>query len=103
MFYAITILSLLAALASVGYAAKLYLGIMEKDEGDAKMRQIASAIQDGAQAFLKAEYRWLAVFVGVVFVLMLGNQHFGWQMGIPFLMGAVASAVAGYFGMHTAT
>ena len=103
MLWTFTILALLIAIASVGYAVKLFQGIMEKDQGDEKMQKIAKAIQDGAKAFLHAEYKWLGIFVGVVFLLMLANGNFGYQMGIPFLMGALASAGAGYFGMHTAT
>ena len=103
MIYAFTIIAMLTALAAVGYAFKLYQGIIEKDQGDETMQKIAAAIQDGARAFLHAEYRWLAVFVAVVFLLMLGGEDFGWQMAFPFLMGAAASAGAGYFGMHTAT
>jgi len=102
-FYIFTIIALLTALASVAYATQLYKSIMEKDQGDETMQKIARAIQDGARAFLHAEYKWLAIFVGVVFLMMLANNNFGWQMAIPFLMGAAASAGAGYFGMHTAT
>ena len=105
MIYAFTIIAMLTALAAVGYAFKLYKGIIEKDQGDEKMRKIAGAIQEGSRAFLHAEYRWLAIFVGGVFLMMLAGSAsgFGWQMAVPFLMGAVASAGAGYFGMHTAT
>ncbi|MEE2886505.1 MAG: sodium-translocating pyrophosphatase [Planctomycetota bacterium] len=102
-FYFFTIVALLTAMASVAYATQLYQTIMDKDEGDEAMRKIARAIQDGARAFLHAEYKWLGIFVGIVFLMMFANHHFGWRMAIPFLMGAVASASAGYFGMHTAT
>ena len=104
MFYVWTIIALVAALGSVIYATKLYERIMQEDPGDEKMQKIATAIQKGSKAFLDAEYRWLAIFVAVIFVLMLiGWESFGPKMAVPFLLGAAASAIAGYFGMHTAT
>jgi K(+)-stimulated pyrophosphate-energized sodium pump len=103
------ILSLAIAVASIGYAVNLFQQIMRKDPGDAKMQKIAAAVQQGGRAFLHAEYKWLAIFVAVVFVaLCLGSddgktQFLGWKTGIAFLLGSVASAGAGYFGMHCAT
>ena len=66
MWYFFTIIALVTALASVRYAYNLYQGIMAKDPGDEAMQKIARAIQDGARAFLHAEYKWLGIFVGVV-------------------------------------
>jgi K(+)-stimulated pyrophosphate-energized sodium pump len=98
-----TVIALVIALGAVIYAYSLYRSIMQEDQGDEKMQKIARAIQHGARAFLHAEYKWLAVFVSAVFVLMCLSNDFTWHMGVPFLMGALASATAGYFGMHTAT
>jgi K(+)-stimulated pyrophosphate-energized sodium pump len=100
------ILSLAIAAASIFYAVNLFQQIMRKDEGDAKMQEIARAVQEGGRAFLHAEYRWLAIFVAVVFVLLcLGSDAdgLGVKTGVAFLLGSVASASAGYFGMHCAT
>ena len=103
------ILSLVIALASIAYAVNLFQQIMRKDPGDEVMQKIARAVQEGGRAFLHAEYKWLAVFVAVVFVgLCLGpddgkNQFLGWKTAVAFLMGSVASAGSGYFGMHCAT
>ncbi|MCU0865110.1 MAG: sodium-translocating pyrophosphatase [Planctomycetes bacterium] len=103
------ILSLAIAVASIVYAVNLFQQIMRKDPGDAKMQKIAEAVQQGGRAFLHAEYKWLAVFVTVVFfALCLGSddgktQFLGWKTAVAFVMGAVASAGAGYFGMHCAT
>ncbi len=99
-----TILSLAVAIGALIYATNIYRQVMAQDPGDDKMQKIARAIQEGAKAFLQAEYRWLAAFVGIVFVLMLVfHDDFGIRQAIPFLLGAGASAIAGYFGMHTAT
>ncbi|MBK8095666.1 MAG: sodium-translocating pyrophosphatase [Planctomycetes bacterium] len=100
------IISLLLAVGSIVFAVQLFKQIMLKDPGDEVMQKIARAIQEGGKAFLHAEYRWLMVFVGVAFVaLSLGKpeQGLGIKTAIGFLLGAVASAGAGYFGMHCAT
>ncbi len=94
-----------AALALV-FAFVKYGSIMKRDAGDAKMQEISKQIQDGAAAFLKAEYKWLAVFVVVVGAAIFmsdAEQGLGQKTAIAFVAGAAASAVAGYFGMHTAT
>ncbi|MFN8826720.1 MAG: sodium-translocating pyrophosphatase [Planctomycetota bacterium] len=103
------VLSLLIAAASIGYAVHLFKQIMAKDAGDERMQKIAAAVQEGGRAFLHAEYKWLAVFVAVV-TLAIGlgpnngtDQFLGWKTAIAFLLGSVASAGAGYFGMHCAT
>ena len=112
-YYFWNVLSLLVGAASIFYAVHLFKQIMRKDAGDEKMGRIAAAVQEGGRAFLHAEYRWLAVFVAVVFVaLCLGPdspknpeqaQFLGWKTGFAFVLGALASAGAGYFGMHCAT
>ncbi|MDO8349077.1 MAG: sodium-translocating pyrophosphatase, partial [Planctomycetota bacterium] len=106
MYYLWNILSFLIAIASIGYAYHLFTQIMRKDPGDEAMQKIARAIQEGARAFLRAEYRWLAVFVVVVFVLLCFGKEsdgLGWKTGFAFVLGSVSSAGAGYFGMHCAT
>jgi K(+)-stimulated pyrophosphate-energized sodium pump len=109
MYYLWNILSLAIAIASVAFAVNLFKQIMLKDAGDERMQKIAAAVQQGGRAFLHAEYKWLAVFVGIVFVaLCFGpddgkTQFLGVKTAIAFLLGSVASAGAGYFGMHCAT
>jgi K(+)-stimulated pyrophosphate-energized sodium pump len=101
-----TVFALVIALASVFIAVRTYRQIMAVDPGDEKMQGIARAIQEGSKAFLMAEYRWLAVFVLVAFLLIcLGgvDNGLGWRTAVAFLLGALASGGAGYFGMHTAT
>ncbi|WP_255211125.1 sodium/proton-translocating pyrophosphatase, partial [Methylogaea oryzae] len=60
------------------------------------MREISAAIQEGASAFLGREYRILAVFVAIVAVIM--TIFLQWQSALCFVVGAVASAGAGYLG-----
>jgi len=102
------VLSFLIAGASVAFAVQLFKQIMAKDPGDEAMQKIARAVQEGARAFLHAEYRWLAVFAAATFLLMcLGSSDavsgLGVKTAIAFLLGATASAGSGYFGMHCAT
>ncbi|HEX6810004.1 MAG TPA: sodium-translocating pyrophosphatase [Planctomycetota bacterium] len=109
MYYFWNILSLVIAAAGIAYAVNLFQQIMRKDAGDEPMQKIARAIQQGARAFLHAEYKWLAVFIGVVFLLLcLGpddqkESFLGWRTAIGFVLGSVSSAAAGYFGMYCAT
>ena len=95
-----------AAVAALIFAVVRYFAIMKRDAGNAVMQDIAKQIQDGAAAFLKAEYTWLAVFVAVVAVAIGMSDPatgLGVQTAIAFVCGALASAIAGYFGMFTAT
>jgi K(+)-stimulated pyrophosphate-energized sodium pump len=110
MYLVWNLISLAIAAAGLAYAIKSFKQIMAKDAGDDLMQKIAKSVQDGAKAFLYAEYKWLAVFVAVAFVLlMLGTdepangQFLGYRTAIAFLLGCGASATAGYFGMHCAT
>ena len=103
------IVTLALAVAALLYAKLAFGKIMGKDEGNDTMKKIARQIQSGARAFLVTEYRMLAFFVLAVFVIIgisgsaEGNNGLGWRTAIAFLLGATASASAGWFGMHTAT
>ena len=76
-----------------------------QDAGTDRMQEIAAAIREGAMAFLKREYSVLAVFALVVaallFVANLGTGNH--LVGLSFLVGALCSALAGFFGMRVAT
>ena len=100
------IISLAAAVFALVYAVVRYMAIMKRDEGTDKMKEIAVQVQEGAAAFLKAEYKWLAVFVVVVAIAIGASSSadgLGPKTAVAFVCGALASAIAGYFGMHTAT
>lgn len=78
--------------------------IHRRDAGDERMQQIASFIRDGAMAFLGREYRILAVFVGLIaIVLALVNSGAARLVAVSFVAGALASGLAGFFGMRVAT
>ena len=89
------------------YMASLWSWVGKQDAGESKMAEIAKAIQEGAMAFLNAEYRILGVFVVVAAGLLavqttfVENSH--WSIAVAFVVGAVFSAVAGNIGMRIAT
>ena len=70
--------------------------------GNERMQEIATAISDGAHAFLFSEYKILIIFVGVLFIAIgLGLRN--WVTAICFVVGAAFSTLAGFFGMSVAT
>jgi len=81
--------------------------VMKQDAGDGKMKEISDHIYEGALAFLKAEYKLLAIFVVIVSVLLfvvstvVETTH--WLIVIAFIFGAIFSAFAGNIGMKIAT
>ena len=81
--------------------------VARQDPGNALMQEIAGNIADGARAFLRREYRVLAIFVAVVAVLLFfANQAQEGSSGLvalSFVVGAVCSGLAGFFGMNVAT
>ncbi|MFQ9511600.1 MAG: sodium-translocating pyrophosphatase, partial [Lachnospiraceae bacterium] len=84
------------------FASYLAAKISRQEVGTEKMKEMARAINDGAKAFLTAEYRILVFFVIILFVLIgvgIGN----WITAVCFLVGALFSTLAGYFGMEVAT
>jgi len=80
--------------------------VSKQEEGTEKMSKIAKSISEGAMAFLKAEYKVLAIFVVIVGVLMaMGGMNAASSplVGLSFVIGAFCSALAGFIGMKVAT
>jgi len=90
-----------AGVIALIYAAILAAVVSKQDEGTDRMKEIAHAIAEGARAFLFSEYKILVVFV-IVLGLIIGI-FIGWITAICFLIGAVFSVLAGFFGMTVAT
>ena len=98
MFMLVPVLGVLGLLFAFFQAQK----IQKEDSGNERMKEIAHAIAEGAQAFLFAEYKILLFFVCSLF-LCIGLGTRSWLSGAAFVFGALLSTLAGYFGMRSAT
>lgn len=92
------VISAVLALSSAGLLTRF---ILRQEQGSEKMREIAQAIQKGATAFLRREYKVVAVFNLVVMVLLA--VFINWQTAVAFSVGALFSAISGYIGMQIST
>ena len=92
---ALAVVALLFAFYKIAFVSK-------QDAGTERMKEIAAAINDGAKAFLFAEYKILAIFVVVLFIA-IGLGLGSWITALCFLFGALFSILAGYIGMNVAT
>ena len=102
LIYAIPVFGLIA----LAYTYIKSSWVAKQDVGSEKMGRIADNISDGAMAFLKAEYKVLAIFVAVVAILMAWSgmkPESSWLVAVSFILGAVCSGLAGYIGMKVAT
>ncbi len=92
------------AVCALLFAAYKAAFVSRAEAGNERMREIAAAIAEGADAFLKAEYRILVVFIAALFLLIglfIGEN--AWLTAVCFLLGAGFSILAGFFGMKVAT
>ena len=97
MLFLVPVVGLLGLL----FAIILRQQVIKEDPGTDKMREIADAIAEGANAFLASEYRILVIFVAVLFfVIGLGTRN--WITAGCFLVGSGFSTMAGYLGMNAA-
>lgn len=94
------IISALCGIAALLGNIFIIKGIVKKDPGDNEMQEIAGHIEEGAMAFLKREYRYLAVFIVVVGLTIA--IFIKVQTAVAFLIGAVFSILAGNVGMRVA-
>ncbi|MEM5847280.1 MAG: sodium-translocating pyrophosphatase [Candidatus Aenigmatarchaeota archaeon] len=94
------IISGIAGLLSILLAIFLYFYIKKQDEGNPRMREIASAIREGANAYLKRQNMTLAAFV-VVMAFILGVL-LGLHVSLAYLFGSFCTTLASYFGMSAA-
>jgi K(+)-stimulated pyrophosphate-energized sodium pump len=111
------VIAIVAAAGALLFAVYTAQRVVAEDQGDDTMRGIAEAIQEGANAFLRREYTYLAFFVVSVFVILVifidydvldrfgeqaGNLTDFPRTGVSYVIGAIASATAGYVGMKIA-
>ena len=85
-------------LLAIVYGIWAIWSVMQADAGSARMQEIAAAVREGAQAYLKRQYTTIGI-VGVVIFVIVGCL-LGWLVAIGFLIGAVLSGAAGFIGMN---
>ncbi|MFG1463563.1 sodium-translocating pyrophosphatase [Xanthobacter sp. DSM 24535] len=85
-------------LLAVGYGVWAGRAVMSADPGNARMQEIAAAIAEGAQAYLKRQYTTIGL-VGIVIFIVVGFL-LGWLVAVGFAVGAILSALAGFIGMN---
>ena len=96
----------LSGIIALGFVYVKNRWVTSNDVGSEKMERIAKNISDGAMAFLKAEYKILAVFVfftSLLLALKGENEGTSWLVSVSFVLGAICSALAGFIGMKVAT
>ena len=107
-YFVVVVIAAIAAGALV-FAYFLYNQVMRADQGTPRMQDIARAVQEGAAAYLNRQFKTLIAFVLIVFVLLLilpvneGGANVRIGRSIFFVVGAIFSALVGYFGMTLAT
>lgn len=90
------------AVVALVFAAIMASLVRRADEGTDRMKEIAGAIREGANAFLASEYKILVIFIAVLF-LVVGFALHNWLEASCFLVGAGFSILAGFCGMRVAT
>ena len=89
---------ILGGLLAIAYGVWAIADVNRRDAGSARMQEIAAAIAEGAQAYLRRQYTTIA-YVGVALFVIIGLL-LGWAVAIGFLIGAVLSGAAGFIGMN---
>jgi len=95
------------ALLALGVAGALVREVLAASQGTQRMQEIAKAVQEGAAAYLRRQFRTLGVFVVIIFFVLLLLPADGtgvrWGRSIFFLVGALFSALTGFVGMTLTT
>jgi K(+)-stimulated pyrophosphate-energized sodium pump len=91
-------LPIIAGAIAVAYGVITTQRLMSLSQGNARMQEIAGAIREGANAYLKRQYTTIAI-VGVLVTVVLAFFFRNWQAPVGFLLGAVLSGAAGFIGM----
>ncbi|HDK41392.1 MAG TPA: sodium-translocating pyrophosphatase, partial [Nitrospirae bacterium] len=92
----IVLFALISGALGVVYALLTASWISKQDAGNERMQEISNAVKEGATAFLKREYKAVAIVAAVLFVLLF---FLGKWIAVGFIIGAAGSALAGYIGM----
>ena len=102
----LVMLAPIGSLIAIAYVVYLWRFILKKDEGTDKMKEIATAIREGASAYLKQQYLVVGLYFVVVFILLF-ILHLNGYLPIftpfAFLLGGTMSGICGFLGMKIAT
>ncbi|MDO8413602.1 MAG: sodium/proton-translocating pyrophosphatase, partial [Gallionellaceae bacterium] len=90
--------TLLCAFAALIYGVVSIQWILGKSTGNARMQEIAAAIQEGASAYLNRQYTTIGIVGGILLVVIF--IALGWQTAVGFAIGAILSGLTGYIGMN---
>src|SRR3989440_11625778 len=94
----IALYAVAGGLAAVVFAVVLIFVVLRQPPGNARMQEIAAAIQEGASAYLNRQSTVIAI-IGFVIAVVIGFA-IGWETAGLYVVGAVLSAAAGYVGMN---
>ncbi|MCX6752655.1 MAG: sodium-translocating pyrophosphatase [Candidatus Nomurabacteria bacterium] len=92
--------AIISSVVAIVYGLLLARSILKKSSGNARMQEIAKAIQEGASAYLNKQYKTIGAIAVILFLIIGFIPKLGWTMAFGFLIGAIFSALAGYIGMN---
>lgn len=95
------LIALFAGVLALAYAALNFFLVRKLKEGNERMQEIAAAIREGANAFIRYEYKIVAIIGGAIAVIL--GLVISWETGVSFVLGALMSSAAGFIGMKIAT
>jgi K(+)-stimulated pyrophosphate-energized sodium pump len=105
--FLIELLAIFAGLIALAMAGVYFMLVMSLPTGTKKMREISNAVREGAMAYLKRQYMWVAIIAVIIAVMMtfaLGTENLkGAKIALGFACGAILSALAGFIGMSIST